>query len=338
MPFNRNLIYDLCLEFTYALSLTNTNTLAPNEYSQNRVRYDWRSTPSLLLVNQQIHNEALESLYRQNFTVNSGCTPSVILGSFSITFLQMIRHVTLNINLDSDWENLNWDPRYGETHYVTGWWLDIITMLSIVWDPSHNLQTLKVNFTAAKDHYEGWNDVVAGFGNVSYLHLLLTPLKDIRGISRVSMSEDIVTLSSEARTTILALLNVYTELTKCRNGSETGSLCDQLLPLPSWRTRCLAAGKRGLLSKEFIRWWSLAEEGFRFDKKELVSPIPLWPNHEELERAWKESSWKCLPFFPLRTASNAIERGRKKFSEDEWGTRLYFAEYDEKVALKEWET
>lgn len=328
----RNQIYHLSLDTSYALNLVNTNSCAPLKYSRDRVNYDWRSTPGILLVSRQVHHEAIEILYLKRFILNRGCRPSVLLGAFSKTFLQRIRHVTLNIHLDSDWES-----RHDTSYHNVGWWLDITTMLSIVWDQRHSLRTLTINVTGAQAYFMGWSDLPMGFESVTYLHLLLQPLQDLRGIPLVAMSEDIPTLGTDLRTMALAILGTFSNLLKLEKDADTQSLRQHLPQLPGWWAHGVDNLKHGgLLSTEFIRWWSLAEEGFRFDKKELVCEVSLWPNFRDLKKAWASSSWRCLPYFPLRTARNVIERGRKKFSEDEWGTRLYFAEYDKKVALKEW--
>lgn len=334
------MIYIQSLDLSHALSLINTNTFVQAKRFASRVNYDWRSTPGILLVNRQCHREAIEILYQKHFTLNRGCNNHVMLGSFSKTFFQRIRHVTLNIDLDFDWENCYPDDsQHYRDDYPHGWWLSTTTLLGIVWDQRHSLRTLTINITGIRDHFERWSEIRTGFGNVTYVHRLLAPLQNLRGVSQVTMLENISTLNTHPREMTLVILSIFSELLKLGKDASAESLQQQLPQLPEWQTDSIVVPKQRIISfTEFIRWWSLAEEGFRFDKRELVCEVSFWPNYGDLEKAWAESSWRCLPYFPLRTERNVIERGHKKFSQDEWGTRLYFAEYDKKVALKEWAT
>jgi len=281
----RSRVYDICLDFTYALGLVNSNLRPPLKYSEGRVSFDWRSTPGILLCNREIHSEAIRMLCSKNFVINRGCTPHIMLGSFSKRILQRLTRVTVNIDLKQDGRL--------SSRLSSGPFQRLLIFLGVVWSESHSLQTLTIDVSGCMSGHR-WIDTC------EYLFTLFYPLREVANISNVfirpRLDSNNATLTE--RTNLGFDIETYTRMLKRDKISNPQPERLSVFYLNYPALEQYDRGSSILLFPAFIRWWSLAEQGYKLTKSQDF-PWGLSSTYfSRLKKAWEVHSWRCLPLAP----------------------------------------
>jgi hypothetical protein len=132
----RDMIYDLALDLSHPLSRTDQKVISSESwYNFPKELGNRRRIPGILLLNRQVHHEAINNLYDKTFVLNRGCDPRVLMEYFTKGFLQKLRHVKMKVDLTKD--------LYGFGSHQT--WADMFRLLYPVWQQTHSLQSLELD-------------------------------------------------------------------------------------------------------------------------------------------------------------------------------------------------
>jgi len=246
------MIYDLCFDFSYALRHVNTNRDPP--YDLDRQNYDWVTTPSLLLLNHQVHAEASEVLYNKELVVDGACQTHYFIRCFSKTMLQKIRHVTLNIDLSS-FSTVD--------HTFHHNWIDLCMLLSLVWGEGHGLKTFRLTLGGSEEKISA-APFVAFHGIRELIKALFKCLPKMNPIPEVAVSGAVDWLPGQlsCKEYVVHSLRMYTKSLKGES-PDIQLLCWRDFLKGECRFDTSKFLKVALLSPEFMGWW------YPLDKKSL---------------------------------------------------------------------
>ena len=158
----------------------------PGDYESEK-----HSTPTILLLNRQIHQEAMNFLYSSVFELQTAVGVTTLKNFFCKEMFQQLHYVTLTIDVEKTQRG------YPKEAWAAGrgcrfLWHEMIIFLALVWHEKHNLQHLRVivatttlDSTLLESH--PWSNprqnaqLVKEYGN------LIHPLTNLSGIEKVSI-------------------------------------------------------------------------------------------------------------------------------------------------------
>ncbi|MCJ1317864.1 hypothetical protein MMC15_003191 [Xylographa vitiligo] len=256
----RNAIYDHSVDFDAALTLVSDNSQPFPDYSDTGVSCDLRPTPGILLLNHQIHNEAMKVLYSKPFIMQRICTPHILLDCFSKLFLQQIRHVIFRMNLDQD----SHIPIFNSEDVSYGDWSDALSLLGLVWQQRHSLARLDFPIRGPFQSHEKISQ------SSSYANHLIGTLAALEGVKTVNVETEYLFphLNETKRAEIRDVIGRRTPAMECPQSEA------EVIPYSSGLMSAISTEK-GVLDRFILlrfekcrRWWSLNQGKVMYKRDE----------------------------------------------------------------------